>query len=80
VLAPQTNADGFGLAWYNNDSSQDYDCPAQFRSTTPAWSCLNLLELAQVRAAVWCCAVMCGLRARAVALPCTFVLAWRTAI
>src|SRR3954463_10527897 len=38
------NGDGFGLAWYIDDSSE----PALFRSVTPAWSNRNLRELARV--------------------------------
>jgi predicted glutamine amidotransferase len=38
------NGDGFGLAWYIDDSAE----PALFRSVTPAWSNRNLRELARV--------------------------------
>lgn len=39
------NGDGFGLAWYAPDLSEE---PAVFRATTPAWSNRNLLDLARV--------------------------------
>lgn len=39
------NGDGFGLAWYPLDGDVQ---PAIFRSTTPAWSNRNLLDLARV--------------------------------
>lgn len=39
------NGDGFGVAWYAPELS---DRPAAFRSVTPAWSNLNLLDLARV--------------------------------
>lgn len=38
------NGDGFGLAWYVDGD----DVPARFRSLTPAWSNVNLNELARV--------------------------------
>ena len=39
------NGDGFGLAWYVPSLSPE---PALFRSTTPAWSNVNLFHLARV--------------------------------
>ncbi|MEO8377400.1 MAG: class II glutamine amidotransferase [Candidatus Sumerlaeota bacterium] len=39
------NGDGFGVAWYASKLS---DKPAVFRSVTPAWNNLNLLNLARV--------------------------------
>lgn len=39
------NGDGFGLAWYNQDISQD---PAVFVSTMPAWNDLNLKRITHV--------------------------------
>jgi len=39
------NGDGFGVAWYAHGMS---DRPAVFRSISPAWSNMNLLELARV--------------------------------
>lgn len=39
------NGDGFGVAWYAPDLS---DRPAAFRSVTPAWNNMNLLDLARV--------------------------------
>ncbi len=39
------NGDGFGLAWYVPHLSPE---PALFRSTTPAWSDVNLINLARV--------------------------------
>lgn len=39
------NGDGFGVAWYAPEISPR---PAAFRSVTPAWSNLNLLDLARV--------------------------------
>lgn len=39
------NGDGFGVAWYVPELSE---CPAVFRSLTPAWSNSNLLDLARV--------------------------------
>ncbi len=39
------NGDGFGVAWWPQGRPDD---PAVFRSTTPAWSNKNLLELAPV--------------------------------
>src|SRR5687768_13639743 len=38
------NGDGFGLAWYVDQSDE----PAIFRAVTPAWSNRNLRELARV--------------------------------
>jgi len=38
------NGDGFGLAWYVEQSEE----PATFRAVTPAWSNRNLRELARV--------------------------------
>ena len=37
-----TNGDGFGLGWYGPDGAG----PARYRSVTPAWSDVNLRELA----------------------------------
>jgi ergothioneine biosynthesis protein EgtC len=39
------NGDGFGLAWYAPEASAE---PAVFRSVTPAWNNMNLLDLARV--------------------------------
>lgn len=39
------NGDGFGLAWYSRDPS---DSPGLFRSTTPAWSNRNLVDLSRM--------------------------------
>jgi glutamine amidotransferase len=39
------NGDGFGVAWWAPELSHK---PAVFRSVTPAWSNMNLLELARV--------------------------------
>ncbi len=39
------NGDGFGVAWYAPELSHK---PAVFRSVSPAWSNMNLLELARV--------------------------------
>ncbi|MBX3464365.1 MAG: class II glutamine amidotransferase [Planctomycetes bacterium] len=39
------NGDGFGIAWYAPELSQE---PALFRSVTPAWNNTNLLDLARV--------------------------------
>jgi ergothioneine biosynthesis protein EgtC len=39
------NGDGFGVAWYAPEMGDE---PAVFRSTTPAWSNRNLLDLARV--------------------------------
>lgn len=39
------NGDGFGVAWYAHELSHR---PAVFRSVSPAWSNMNLLELARV--------------------------------
>lgn len=39
------NGDGFGLAWYVPEISDE---PAQFRSIQPAWNNVNLLHLARV--------------------------------
>jgi glutamine amidotransferase len=39
------NGDGFGLAWYVPDISNE---PAQYRSIRPAWNNVNLLHLARV--------------------------------
>lgn len=39
------NGDGFGVAWWVPDISHK---PAVFRSVSPAWSNMNLLELARV--------------------------------
>lgn len=39
------NGDGFGVAWYAPEISPR---PAAFRSVTPAWSNLNLLDLTRV--------------------------------
>ncbi|HYE62843.1 MAG TPA: class II glutamine amidotransferase [Phycisphaerales bacterium] len=39
------NGDGFGVAWWAPDLSHK---PAVFRSVSPAWSNMNLLELARV--------------------------------
>ncbi len=39
------NGDGFGIAWYPTDATQD---PAVFKSMMPAWSNRNLRELARV--------------------------------
>ncbi|MCB9832992.1 MAG: class II glutamine amidotransferase [Planctomycetes bacterium] len=39
------NGDGFGVAWWPANRSSE---PAVFKSTTPAWSNKNLLELAPV--------------------------------
>lgn len=39
------NGDGFGIGWYVPELS---DRPAVFRSVTPAWNNINLLDLARV--------------------------------
>jgi predicted glutamine amidotransferase len=39
-----TNGDGFGVGWYGSDGAKT---PAQFRGVGPAWSDLNLRELAR---------------------------------
>src|ERR1044071_4844098 len=39
------NGDGFGVAWYVPELSQQ---PGVFRSVSPAWSNQNLLDLARV--------------------------------
>lgn len=39
------NGDGFGVGWYVPEISER---PASFRSVTPAWNNVNLLELARV--------------------------------
>jgi predicted glutamine amidotransferase len=39
------NADGFGVAWYQKDISQE---PAVFREITPAWSNRNLIEISRL--------------------------------
>lgn len=39
------NGDGFGVAWYAKGISEQ---PAVFRSVTPAWNNMNLLNLARV--------------------------------
>lgn len=39
------NGDGFGIAWYSPQISLE---PAVFRSITPAWNNMNLLNLARV--------------------------------
>ncbi len=39
------NGDGFGVAWYAHDHTNE---PAVFRSVTPAWNNMNLLSLARV--------------------------------
>ncbi len=39
------NGDGFGVAWYVPELSER---PASFRSVSPAWSNMNLLELSRV--------------------------------
>jgi len=38
------NGDGFGVAWYDDAD----ESPARFRSVSPAWSNMNLLELSRV--------------------------------
>jgi predicted glutamine amidotransferase len=38
-----TNGDGFGLGWYTGNNG---DTPARYRSVTPAWSDVNLRDLA----------------------------------
>lgn len=38
------NADGFGMAWYNNDVDDE---PGVFKSTQPAWNDNNLQSLAE---------------------------------
>jgi glutamine amidotransferase len=40
--AEETNGDGFGVGWYG-----EYETPAVFRSTEPAWNDRNLRELAR---------------------------------
>ena len=48
------NADGMGVAWYNNDPAGDVlDVAATFKATTPAWSNENLNELAEVTWLHW---------------------------
>ena len=37
-----TNGDGFGLGWYGTNGA----LPGRYRSTTPAWSDVNLRDLA----------------------------------
>ena len=37
-----TNGDGFGLGWYGTDGAR----PGRYRSVTPAWSDVNLRDLA----------------------------------
>jgi hypothetical protein len=39
---PTTNGDGFGLGWYGERGGR----PCRYRSITPAWSNVNLRELA----------------------------------
>jgi len=39
------NGDGFGLAWYNHNISEQ---PALFKSISPAWSNTNLLEISTI--------------------------------
>ncbi|MDH5608972.1 MAG: class II glutamine amidotransferase, partial [Cyclobacteriaceae bacterium] len=39
------NGDGFGLAWYNHQLSDE---PALFKSVSPAWNNTNLLELSKL--------------------------------
>src|SRR3954471_18211514 len=39
------NGDGFGVAWYTPELSLR---PAVFRSVSPAWSNMNLLDLGRV--------------------------------
>lgn len=44
-LEERLNGDGFGIAWYSREVSDE---PAVFRSVTPAWSNRNLLQMAKV--------------------------------
>jgi glutamine amidotransferase len=59
------NGDGFGVAWYTRDISPR---PAVFRSVSPAWSNMNLLELARVTRST---CILAHVRAATPGLPVT---------
>jgi predicted glutamine amidotransferase len=59
------NGDGFGVAWYAPDLSPR---PAVFRSVSPAWSNMNLLELARVTKST---CILAHVRAATPGLPVT---------
>jgi predicted glutamine amidotransferase len=59
------NGDGFGVAWYNHELSHR---PAVFRSVSPAWSNMNLLELARVTRST---CILAHVRAATPGLPVT---------
>jgi len=56
------NGDGFGLAWYPKEGGQ----PALFKEVSPAWSNLNLKELARVTHSS---AILAHVRAATLGLP-----------
>jgi predicted glutamine amidotransferase len=59
------NGDGFGVAWYAPELSTR---PAIFRSVSPAWSNMNLLELARVTKST---CILAHVRAATPGLPVT---------
>jgi glutamine amidotransferase len=59
------NGDGFGVAWYAPEISRR---PAVFRSVSPAWSNMNLLELARVTRST---CILAHVRAATPGLPVT---------
>jgi predicted glutamine amidotransferase len=59
------NGDGFGVAWYAHELSPR---PAIFRSVSPAWSNMNLLELARVTKST---CILAHVRAATPGLPVT---------
>jgi glutamine amidotransferase len=59
------NGDGFGVSWYVPELS---DAPATFRSITPAWNNMNLLNLARLTRSG---AVFAHIRAASPGLPVT---------
>jgi ergothioneine biosynthesis protein EgtC len=63
--AEPLNGDGFGIAWYVSDLSDE---PALYRSTKPAWNNPNLRELARVTRSG---CVMAHVRAATPPLPVT---------
>jgi glutamine amidotransferase len=63
--AEPSNGDGFGLAWYVPELSEE---PALFRSISPAWNNQNLLQLARVTRSR---AILAHIRAASPGLPVT---------